>query len=80
MSIEVARAFFLWCAVINYGVLVLWFLLFALAHDWVERLHGRWFRLPAGQFDTVHYAGMALFKLGVLLFNLVPFVALRIAS
>jgi len=30
------------------------------------------------KFDTMHYAGIALFKMGVLLFNLVPYFALRI--
>jgi hypothetical protein len=26
----------------------------------------------------LHYAGMALYKIGILLFNLVPYIALRI--
>jgi len=30
------------------------------------------------QFDAVHYIGMALYKLGILLFNLVPAIALYI--
>jgi hypothetical protein len=29
------------------------------------------------QFDAVHYAGMALLKVGIILFNLAPYVALR---
>lgn len=80
MSLEIARSFFLWCAIINYGILLLWFLLFAFAHDWLERLHGRWFRLPREQFDALHYAAMAVFKLGLILFNLVPFLALCIVA
>ena len=31
-----------------------------------------------GQFDTLHYAGMALCKIGILLCNLVPYVALHL--
>jgi hypothetical protein len=58
MSIETLRAALLWCAVINYGVLLIWFLFFILAHDWIHRLHGRWFRLSVEQFDALHYAGM----------------------
>ena len=76
MSIELARDFLLWCALVNYGVLLLWFLVFVRAHDWMLRLHGRWFRLSAEHFDTVHYAGMAIYKIGILLFNLVPYVVL----
>jgi len=78
MSIAIARNVLLWCAVLNYGVLLVWFLFFLLAHDWMYRLHGRWFHLSVEQFDALHYASMALFKVGILLFNLVPYVALHL--
>jgi hypothetical protein len=78
MSIEVLRSFLLWCTVINYGVLLVWFLVFVFAHDWIQRFHGRWFRLSRDQFDTLHYAGMSIFKIGILLFNLTPSVVLLI--
>ena len=80
MSIETARHILLWCTVINYAVLLLWFLFFSLAHDSIYRLHARWFRLPVEQFDAIHYGGMAIYKVGVLLFNLVPYVALLIVG
>lgn len=80
MSIEVTRNFLLGCTVINYGILLVWFLFFALAHDWIQGIHGMWFHLSRDQFDTIHYAGMAIFKIGIILFNLVPFVVLCIVS
>jgi hypothetical protein len=70
---------FLWCAVINCGVLLVWFLFFILARDLMHRLHGRWFQLSRQQFDIIPYAGMGIFKLGIILFNLVPYVALRMS-
>ncbi len=78
MSVEVIRHFLLWCTVINYGVLLVWFLFFVFAHDGIQRIHGRWFRLPREQFDALHYAGMSVFKIGILLFNLTPLVALSV--
>ncbi len=78
MNSEQTRDFLLWCAVINYGLLLYWFLLFTLAHDWSHRLIGRWFRLSVEQYDALTYAGMMLFKVGIILLNLVPYVALRI--
>ena len=66
MSIEFAST------VINYGVLLLWFLVFLLGHEWLRHLHGRWLRLSDDQFDALHYAGMSMYKIGTLLFNLVP--------
>ena len=76
MNLEVARRFLLWCTVINYGVLLAWFLAFVFAHDVMHRMHGRWFRLSRDQFDALHYAGMSVYKIGILLLNLVPLVAL----
>ena len=60
MNLEVARDVLLWCTVINYGVLLWWFLVFRFAHDWIHRFHGRWFRMSVEQFDAIHYAAMAV--------------------
>ncbi|MGR9087999.1 MAG: DUF6868 family protein [Gammaproteobacteria bacterium] len=80
MNLELVRDILLWCTVINYGMLLLWALTFVRAHEWMHRLHGRWFRLPVEQFDAIHYAGMAFYKIAIFLFNLVPYVALHIAG
>ena len=80
MSIDAARIFLLWCTLINYGILLVWFLMFVWARDVLHRMHGRWFRLSDEQFDTIHYAGMSIYKIGLLLFNLVPFLALSMVS
>jgi hypothetical protein len=78
MSVEVARSAFLWCAVINYAVLLIWLLLYVLPHGWLCRLWGRWFRLTPEQFDILNMGGIILYKISILLFNLAPFVALSI--
>ena len=80
MNIETARRALLWCAVINYGILLVWFLFFMLGHDWMYRLHGRWFHLSVEQFDMLHYAGMSVYKIGIILLNLVPYIALHITK
>ncbi len=78
MTLETIRAFLAWCALINYAVLLVWFLFFVFARDWMRKLHTRWFKLPVAHFDAIHYAGMGLYKLGIFLFSLVPYIALRI--
>ena len=40
------------------------------------RLWGRWIRLPREQFDALNFGGMTLYKIGILLFNIVPCIAL----
>ena len=51
-----------------------------LAHNWMYLFHSRWFHISVEQFDLLHYAGMSIYKIGILLFNLVPFVALHIVD
>ena len=80
MSMEAIRTFLLWCTVMNYGILLVWFGVFTCGHDWIRRLHGRWFGLSDAQFDALHYGGMSIYKIGVLLFNLVPFVVLSLVG
>lgn len=76
MNTEFLRHFLLWSLVVNYAVLIAWFLAFVLARGWMRRLHGRWFHLTESTFDAIHYGGMAVYKIGILLFNLAPVVAL----
>jgi hypothetical protein len=78
MTADSALGFLLWCLIINYGILLLWFLVFWFGHDWMFRLHSRWFHMSQERFDSIHYAAMAVYKVGILLFNLVPYVALRL--
>ena len=80
MTIETVRAVLAWSSVLNIGWLVVWFLFFSLAHDWIYRLHRQSFNLSVEKFDAINYAGMALLKVGILLFNLVPYLAMRIVG
>jgi len=80
MSIEQIREVLLWCTVINFAILIYWWLVFMLAHDFVYRLHGRWFKMPVEEFDGTHYKAIAFYKLGIILLNLVPYIALTIVT
>ncbi|MGY0503687.1 DUF6868 family protein [Luteimonas sp. e5] len=64
------------CVLLNYMVLLLWFGVIVFARDGLQRLHGRWFALDRHTFDALHYGAMAAYKVGILLFGLVPWVAL----
>lgn len=80
MTINKIKEILLWCVGINCAILLIWFSVFFAAHDWLFRMHTRWFKLSSGTFDAINYAGLATYKIGVLLFNLVPLIALCIAQ
>jgi len=70
----------LWCVGLNYAILLIWSGVFIFAHDWMYRIHTRWFKLSVETFDATHYAGLAVYKIGIILLNLVPFIALCLVS
>ena len=76
MTFAQARSMLLWCAIVNYTMLITWFLMMVLPHEWLYRLWGRWFRLTREQFDAVNFAGIVFYKVLIILFNLVPFIVL----
>jgi hypothetical protein len=80
MTLEAIRSFLAWCTVINFGLLICWFLFMSLAHDWLYRLNSKWYNLSVDRFDAIHYSGIAFYKILVLIFNLVPYLAIRIVG
>ena len=80
MSIATLKAFLLWSFAINYAVLLLWFVLIWAAHDFAYRINARFFRVSEQTFDAVNYAGIAAYKCFTLFFNLVPWLALSLAT
>jgi len=78
MNMPFAQNLLVWCLAINYGVLLVWFMAFRSCHAWLFGLHSRWFRISEERFVSIHYGGMAAYKIGILLFNLTPYIALRI--
>jgi len=80
MAINTIKDALLWCVGINYAVLFIWFGVFVFARKWLYGMHVRWFKLSVETFDTIHYVGMAVYKIGIILFNLVPLIALYLVS
>ena len=78
MNIEAVRAFFLWCTIINGGLLIFAFLVTAFAREWIYRMHSLWFPISKEAFVLVLYCSIGLMKVFVLMFNLVPYIALSI--
>ena len=51
MELNQIISFLGWCAVINYGVLVIWWLIFVFAHSWLYTLNNEWFNISEEEFD-----------------------------
>lgn len=80
MNIVLVRDALFWCAAMNFGLLAVWVLLFVLTREWLRQLWSKWFSLSEEQFDAINFAGIVFYKTGILLFNLTPYIALRIVG
>lgn len=80
IDLTALRTILIWSLVVNYVVLLVWFAAIVFAHDWVYRLHTRWFRLSRETFDALHYGGMAVYKIGTLLLNVAPLVGVLLLT
>jgi hypothetical protein len=78
MDIELLTRFFMWCTILNAGLLIVSFLMLAWAGDFIFNMHNRWFPMPRETFNIVAYSFIGVYKIIVLGFNVVPWVALLI--
>ena len=77
MTSDALQALLGWSLVINYGFLMLWFLFFTLGQQWMLALHRQWFKLTVEQFDAANELCVGFYKIGIILLNLRPYVALK---
>lgn len=78
MNIATIQDVLYWCAILNFGLLAVWCLLFVLPHEWMHRLCNKWFLISVEQFNAINFAGIVFYKISIFLFCLIPYLALRI--
>ena len=67
-----------WCTLINFGILLLSTLALVACGGFVTNLHGKWFQVEHAELRKSYFRYLANYKLLVLVFNLVPYLALRV--
>ncbi len=73
-------AFFKWCSIINGVLLVLAALGIALGPEFGHVLQSQMFQVAPGTLSAAMYMFLGMFKIFWLVFNIVPYVALRIVG
>ena len=77
MTLELTQNILGWCALINMGVLLFWAAWLMFAHDFIYKIHSIFFKIPVEKYDALNYQLMGLYKILVIVFNVVPYLALR---
>ena len=78
MNLHLLREFLLWCSVINYGILILWWLLFTAGHKVMNRVLSKMVTMPIEKLDAIQLNGIILYKMAIILFNIVPLISLSV--
>ena len=79
-TLELIRTTLGWCTLINMGLLMWWSFFMMFKGDWVHKMHNRFLEIERARFNEIHYGGIALFKIAIFMFNLVPWIALHIVA
>ena len=78
MTVDNTLAVLGWCMVINFGVLLIWALAMMLAPNLTYRTQRLVTSISQEDFERIIYQMMGCYKLGILLFNFAPYIAIRI--
>lgn len=78
MTIDQLRYFFGWCALFNYALLIIWFLLCVLGRGLLMGLCRKFFNISEETYDKGMFYGITFYKLAIILFTLMPYLTLRV--
>ncbi len=81
MDTQTLTNFFMWCSLINFGILLfVTFFILMLSGDFVYRMHSKVFPMPRDTFNIVMYSFLGIYKILLFVFNIVPWIALLIVG
>lgn len=80
MSIEQLMVFFAWCTLLNFAVLIFATVSLFVFRSFVTEIHSRLFGLNEAELAKIYLKYLAYYKIAIFVFNLVPYLALRIMS
>ena len=80
MTLENLTAFLGWCTVINFGILIVAALGIIAMRGSIGNIHASMFKLEQDDLSKAYFRYLANYKILVIVFNLVPYLALRIIS
>ncbi|HKL22534.1 MAG TPA: hypothetical protein VJ904_12060 [Tichowtungia sp.] len=78
MTTQMLQTFFMWCSIINIGMLLILFAILVTAKEWAYKIHSRWFNISKENFDLVLYCFLGIYKVLVFVFCIIPWIVLSL--
>ena len=79
-SLDSLTRFLGWCSGINLGILIFASLAVTLMHGQLLSIHGKIFGLGEADLSRAYFQYLAQYKIAIFVFNLVPYIALKIVA
>ena len=80
MAIEIIKAFFGWCSIINIGLLLFSTIMIVTIRGLASRIHAKLFNLDEQYLNQAYFQYLGQYKIATIVFNIVPYIALCIIS
>ncbi len=81
MSISIVIEFLGWCTALNCAILSLsTIMMVTRMGNWAKGIHSRLLNIPIENLNPLYFTFLANYKLAILMFNLVPYIALKIVG
>ncbi len=78
MAMDMLRDFFMWCTIINMGLLLFVFVLCLVMRKTIYKIHSSLFPMTCEEFNRLLYMQMGIYKILIFIFNVIPYIALCI--
>ena len=78
MSLKTLKTFFFWMTVINFLILLISTVGVVALTQEMKVIHSRMFHVPSDELSQIYLEYLAWYKLLWMIFNLVPYISLRV--
>ena len=79
-AFETVRAVLGWSSLLNLGLLTFAAIVVMVAGDEIKRIHSRLYGLSDADLDRAYFQSLANYKVMIFVFNLAPYLAMRIVG
>lgn len=79
-SVQTVREILGWCSTLNIGILLFSSVILIIAGSPIKRIHAKMFGLSESDLSCAYFQYLAQYKIAILVFNLAPYLALRIVG
>ena len=80
MTVDMLREVLGWCAVINIGLLIFSAIFVVSLRGPISRIHAKMFNLNESDISLAYFRYLAQYKIAIIVFNIIPYFALRIVG